>query len=111
MQGEVGDPVTAPELVEVVAEALLSVELGRAFDRNEDMVAFKEDLEACRMDARAVLAALEAAGTVEWGVEMEGEVVPYVKVRNAHLFVRRVSKNVPTARVVSRLTLPWTAVE
>jgi len=104
------DPVTAPDLVEVIAEALLSAELGRAFDRNEDMVAFKEDLEACRMDARAVLAALEAVGCVEWGTETVHEKTGAVLDRNVwqtEKTARSVNRKYGD-RVVSRLTLPWT---
>jgi len=100
--------VSAPDLVEVIAEALLSAELGRAFDRNEDMVAFKEDLEACRMDARAVLAALEEAGTVEWGMVWAGAEPNGVLVFDSEDEARETIK---PAGLVSRLTLPWTAVQ
>lgn len=100
--------MTAPDLVEIVAEALLSVELGRAFDRNEDMVAFKEDLEACRMDARAVLDALTEAGTVEWGVAWKGAGPDGVLVFDSEEDAREA---VELGGLLSRLTLPWGRAE
>lgn len=100
--------MTAPELVELIAEALLSIELGRAFDRNEDMVAFKEDLEACRMDARAVLDALTEAGTVEWGV---GYPSGYTAIATSEGRAREYLAESLDGTLVSRLTLPWTGVQ
>lgn len=58
--------------------------------------------------ARAVLAALTEAGSVEWGVEHEGEVMRFVHESNAHISA---IAHRPARCVVSRLALPWTKVQ
>ena len=57
--------------------------------------------------ARAVLAAIEQAGSVQYGVKGEGRVKEYGRDRRRAQLAARGRG----AAFISRLTLPWTAVE
>jgi len=132
--------MTAPDLVEVIAgvltghQPLFSADPGDSWSPPEESVTCTcgEDLggwvasgsdwewpnwdaDIAAHQARVVVAALAGAGTVEWGVENGHDPIDHVTEAPDQLFASlrcesRQSRGVP-ARVVSRLTLPWTAVE
>jgi hypothetical protein len=101
--------VTAPDLHRVVTEALFAHDWPDE-DLAADCGAYSDDY---RDAARAVLAALAEAGTVEWGTETvhenDGRVLDR-DVWQTEKAAREVNRKYGD-RVVSRLTLPWTAVE
>jgi len=121
--------VTAPDLVEVIAgvlaghQPLISADPGDSWSPPEESVTCTcgEDLggwvasgsgwewpnwdaDIAAHQARAVLAALEGAGTVEWGVQTTYCDVITVDTEVAAQAIAA-SSGYP---VVSRLTLPWT---
>jgi hypothetical protein len=110
--------VTAPELHRVITEALFAHDWPDE-DLAAECGAYSDDY---RDAARAVLAALTEAGTVEWGVQgktfIDGDWDRvWTKNVNNGPFTEEQAKNhlwlkspVPY-RVVSRLTLPWGRAE
>ena len=103
--------MTAPDMESIIAEVLWNTD--RTTHVPWNTLAEDDEDKGCYLeDARAVLAAISEAGTVEWGVEVQfddgPEITPLKSRKLADHHKRFLTQE---TRVVSRITFPWERAE
>lgn len=120
------DPVTAPDMVSVIQVVLAKhqrFDASSGFDGctclidqlGNETASLTEPLYAHQ--ARAVLAAISEAGTVEWGVAWDGitvdpmEAVSHDAAKATAARLTRLSNDGDPAYAITRITFPWERAE
>lgn len=103
------DPVTAPDVVELIAVALYRSVVSFPGELHPPLSELpKRQQDKYHRHARAILSALTEAGKVEWGVAWKGAgpggVLAFDSEEDA-------CEAVELGGLLSRLTLPWKAVQ